>query len=178
MREDIEFLVDLQRKMDIQDTDGQASPRFWVVRDYKWTMGNENIYDRVSLYSCEEDWVLSTDEYAYEILNGDRHDDFNSEQIRQLVDAVCEDDNDGILRWAREYDNKGIEKVYEVKMDYIVPNTLFITKEECLEHIKLNHYHYTRDAHSYAMTAWRSPSVRKLWQVIENMNWKDILKEV
>lgn len=178
MNKDIEFLTDLQREMDIQDTDGQASPRFWVVRDYKWTLGNENIHDRVSLYSCSEDWFLSIDEYAYDILNGDRHDDFNEEQIEQLVASVISDDDHLTLEWAQEHDDKNIEIAYEIRIPYIVPNTLFITKKECLEHIRTNHYHYTGDAHSYAMTAWRSPSVRRLWQVIEGVDWSSILKGV
>lgn len=35
MHEDIKFLKELQNELKIQENDGQASPRYWTIGDYK-----------------------------------------------------------------------------------------------------------------------------------------------
>ena len=59
---------------------------------------------------------------------------------------------------------------------YRYPDTMFLTNRSCKEHIAANHYHYSADAHSYAMTAWRSPEVSRLFDILDKINWK-ALKE-
>lgn len=56
--------------------------------------------------------------------------------------------------------------------EYIVPDTMFITKEEAKEHLEKNKHHYSSKAHTYAMTAWRSPSVKKLFEILMNADWE------
>ena len=56
----------------------------------------------------------------------------------------------------------------------IYPNTMFLTNRECKQHIAANHYHYSDDAHSYAMTAWRSYEVETLWKLLEKIQWDNI----
>ena len=52
---------------------------------------------------------------------------------------------------------------------------MFLTNKSCKEHIKANYYHYDEDAHSYAMTAWRSPEVTKLFKILQEVDWDKIL---
>lgn len=49
---------------------------------------------------------------------------------------------------------------------------MFLTNRSCKEHIRANHYHYNADAHSYAMTAWRSPEVERLFKILDVIDWK------
>lgn len=56
-------------------------------------------------------------------------------------------------------------------------NTFFLTLRECKEHIQRNHYHYNKTVHSYAMTAWRSPQVEKLYEILENVDFSKLMKE-
>lgn len=58
-----------------------------------------------------------------------------------------------------------------VKKAFIVPDTLFLTYAEAREHLRLNHYHYTKDAHTYAMTAWRSPQVSNLLELLHSIDF-------
>ena len=58
--------------------------------------------------------------------------------------------------------------------NYIVPNTMFLTKQDAKDHIKLYGYNYTKDVHTYAMTALRSPSVEKLYKVIQETDWDEL----
>ena len=71
------------------------------------------------------------------------------------------------------------ENVYSVAYynieSKIYQDTMFLTNKSCKEHIRLNNYHYSSDAHSYAMTAWRSPEVEKLFKILQEVDWDKIL---
>lgn len=61
---------------------------------------------------------------------------------------------------------------------YRYPDTMFLTNRSCKEHIAANHYHYSGDAHSYAMTAWRSPEVSRLFDILDKIDWKGMKEEL
>lgn len=84
--------------------------------------------------------------------------------IDELLEAMVDVgivDNDGLYDTA-SYTNE----------HYRYPDTMFLTNRSCKEHIKANYYHYSSDAHSYAMTAWRSPEVEHLWKILDKIDWK------
>ena len=54
---------------------------------------------------------------------------------------------------------------------FMYPNTMFLTEKEAREHLERNHYHYSEDAHTYCMVAWRSPEVEKLWKILRETKW-------
>ncbi len=177
-KQDIEFLKDLQHEMLTQDTVCQANPRFWVVREKRRSYGIEDGFDDGTevvwdgetlagnlkeLYEYLEENEEDIDiEYCEEhvIINADECKHFYN--IEDLVDYMKEELN---------YD--GLDIANYIEEYVIVPNTMFLTKRECEEHIKNNHYHYN-EPHSYAMTAWRSPQVEKLFDVITNTNWNKV----
>lgn len=51
--EDIVFLQGLQHELDIQPTDGQAAPRFWVVADTRKMAGSPDCCDGADLYDVD-----------------------------------------------------------------------------------------------------------------------------
>lgn len=53
----------------------------------------------------------------------------------------------------------------------IYPNTMFLTEKDAREHLEKNHYHYSDDAHTYCMCAWRSPVVEHLWKILQETKW-------
>lgn len=70
-------------------------------------------------------------------------------------------------------DNNGLyDSASYTNEHYRYPDTMFLTNRSCKRHIELNHYHYSADAHSYAMTAWRSPEVEHLWKILDVIDWK------
>ncbi len=67
------------------------------------------------------------------------------------------------------------EEVDLVPMRYEERNasdTMFLTLRECREHIERNSYHYCHP-HPYAMTAWRSPQVKRLIEILKSADWSD-----
>ena len=69
----------------------------------------------------------------------------------------------------KKYDEIWINKTFEQEID---ENTMFLTLRECKEHIEANSYHYNKP-HPYAMTAWRSPQVERLYKILQNTNWNE-----
>lgn len=157
-KEDIAFLKDLQHELNTQETDCQADPRFWVINETKRTWGFENGYaDDVVACNCNGDsW-----ETPEEFLNYLIHNDYLSrEQINEEYDY----DFDEILTILGNSDFFTCGYKDE---DTIVPDTLFLTKRACQEHINRNSYHYDHP-HTYAMTAWRSPEFEKFMTLFKS----------
>ncbi len=179
---DKEFLKNLQYEMLTQDTVCQADPRFWVVMQTERVYGIEDGYDVSGseiLYEYESigesfddllDWVRENcDDLYIEDDGGDIHiydcDD-------DLIDVVC--DTEDLLNLLN-YRIGGFEIVNYREVDVIKENTMFLTLRECKEHIERNHHHYNSTAHPYAMTAWRSPQVERLYRILQNTNWEAII---
>lgn len=179
-KEDIEFLRNLQHEMNTQDTVCQADPRFWVVMETirQWgynpdyaddccicnSEGNEyhgdtleeilnqilEDYDCVIKYkSTDYGWLEIEDEHFSTL--------YSFEDICECINEIFNRDDFNVCYY------KDVER--------IVPDTMFLTKRECEEHIKRNHYHYNKP-HSYAMTAWRSPQVERLYEILHNVDWE------
>ncbi|EJP4629029.1 hypothetical protein NUI08_001986 [Listeria monocytogenes] len=53
----------------------------------------------------------------------------------------------------------------------------FNTKEEAQQHIENNRHHYNSTVHTYAMTAWRSRVVEKLWDILRTADFNSLKEE-
>lgn len=208
MKEDIEFLKKLQHTLQNQDTDVQASPRFWVLMDYRTVPTGDDYAESHEVYDRE-----AAEGYAFDTLIDEITDDINA--------AIEQDETDRVEEYYMDYDAfYGIEQLLDRygrtlqgalaakasiscestawnwinaygpavetvsssldlipvrEESYIVPNTMFITKTEAEEYIKLYGYNHSSKVHTYAMTALRSPSVNRLFKLLETFNWDALL---
>ncbi|MGE9752727.1 hypothetical protein ACQP3R_07360 [Bacillus inaquosorum] len=155
--------------MKTQDIDGQAAPRFWTVGDYEWVEAREENAERYSVYlpNIAESYVL--DDYLEEI----KEDSELSKEVQTELQEI-EEDYDDAIEWIQKYIDEGAELIPERKVHIIQPNTMFLTKVEAKRHIRLNKHHYTSEAHTYAMTAWRALKVERLLNILETFEWKSI----
>lgn len=121
---------------------------------------------------------------------------FRVAKIDKTVDVNAEDYNEQDEIIMEQNFITGIEELIEALVDagaidegdydvgyyrnehYRYPDTMFLTNRSCKEHIAANHYHYSEDAHPYAMTAWRSPEVSRLWEILDKIDWKAMKEEV
>lgn len=174
MNETLEFLKALQKEMVTQDNDSQANPRFWVVGDYEWRVAAEGCGERTGYFCFDlcENRTLTLRELADELhehLEEDENEDLDYANLKEYEDDSWEltDLVEDLL------DDLGYDYTkHEESFEHIIhPNTFFLTKSEAKKHIELNHYHYSSKAHTYAMTAWRSPQVEKLYAILEETNW-------
>lgn len=184
MKEDIQFLKDLQKQMNYQsehEYDRQASPRFWVIMDYRVVPANEE-YDsgfeqhfhndgEHTEFKNFSDLKLFLEEYFEEEIESD-------EELKELIEDENEDFYD-LWDYVEENlnDDNFFTKAFVKEESFIAPDTMFLVKEEAKSHLEKNHYHYSSKAHTYAMTAWRAPKVKRLIEILETFDW-DSLKGV
>lgn len=194
-KEDFDFLIELQDEMITQDHVSQASPRFWVVAtDKHQELGTEDNYDGVQLYSsdaadivCDGD-MCSIVEYVTNSYSEELEEEniVFVDQCSHYLAKFGEDeeetfyDSEELLDFLKEHDviSDDYELTYYRYVHRNYPNTMFLTNRSCKEHIKANYYHYNDDAHSYAMTAWRSPEVEKLWDILDKVNWEGLKEDI
>lgn len=179
--EDKEFLKQLQHEMLTQDTVGQANPRFWVVIQDVKIYGIDFDYDitgQTIIYDGEE--IGDTLEEVYDFLVDYIQDESLEHTIKFNNNSISIDGfepfntiEDIFLFIKYELHIENIELVnYRIEQQ-IAPDTFFITLRECKEHIKSNSYHYN-NPRPYAMTAWRSPQVARLYEILENTDWENL----
>ncbi|MNH75628.1 hypothetical protein D3C73_278750 [compost metagenome] len=169
MKEDIQFLKDLQFELINQENDCQAAPRFWTVGDYRWVSCPEDSAERYSVYLPNDGESYEIDYFLKEILD---KDSLSEDALEEFDDIGCAD---SAFDWIKEHYDDGAYLIPEREEHFIRQNTMFLTKEEAKTHIKLNHYHYTDNAHTYAMTAWRAPKVERLMKILETFEWDKLI---
>lgn len=187
-KEDIDFLKELQHEMLTQNNVGQASPRFWVVRQPNRTYGVDEDYGFDGLVVVNDFEAIAENLKELSEFLEENNCDLNVEYIEDRWDGTVkinydnEDDNfwefdtmEELVEFMEEELNyKSIYTTAYKEEDVIVPNTFFLTLRECKEHIEANRHHYHKDAYAYAMTAWRSPQVERLFNILENTDWDNI----
>lgn len=187
-REDIEFLKELQHKMLTQDTCAQANPRFWVVMQEEKEYWVEENTDGIFVCSCYEgDLCFEGDLYD---IGEWLKEEFEEQELEipevKIVNRTLKikyKDEEYDIHFAKcleEFLNENSSSEYSVgyyrNKEVIVQDTFFLTAESCRNHITANKHHYNETARPYAMTAWRSPEVAKLYEILEKTNWDDFNK--
>ncbi|MGF7010659.1 hypothetical protein M2146_001183 [Lachnospiraceae bacterium PF1-22] len=192
-KEELEFLMQLQKEMNTQDHVCQADPRYWVIKGTIREYGIAEGYEYGSEL-CSEDGVLigetvkEVGEYIVEdLLEGinmdgvERSLQVGDDYIKATTGSGDEQEEatlaclEDIAEWLTEasgyeynvFNYRNQEKIYE--------NTLFFTQKAAEEHLKANHYHYPENAHTYAMTGHRSPEVETMWKIIQQVDWYNLL---
>lgn len=184
---DIKFLLELQKEMNTQDTTGTAEPRFWVIKGSKLVRDDEcpTDFDVVADGECKGAGTKETVEYVNEHIFADLNDDEDYEMV--IDDAgqlkiVSREDGEVFEYETLEEMNDfffdiGWEDTHLVgysKKPFVYPNAMFLTEKEAREHLERNYYHYSKDAHTYCMSAWRSPEVERLWKVLREVKWDEL----
>ncbi|MFJ5622002.1 hypothetical protein ACIQD3_04540 [Peribacillus loiseleuriae] len=177
MKDDIQFLKDLQGELKTQENDGQASPRFWVIRDYRVVPTHEEYGMQRTMY-----WHNDGDHTEFETLENLKEfltDYYLEDDEQGELKEILEDESttfDDLWNFAETYlnDDGYFNEVPVKEESFIVPDTMFLTKKEAKRHLETNHYHYTSKAHTYAMTAWRAPKVERLLKILGTFDWNKI----
>lgn len=167
MKDDIKFLKELQNELKTQETDCQASPKFWVVGDYRMVPCPEGFEDEYYINAPNEDYHDEADAFL-EAIKEKEFDNFPDEVIFEFKNIQDELD---AIEWVRENYDEDATLIPVVEEHFIHKNTMFLTKESAKRHIELNRHHYSSRVHTYAMTAWRSPKVERLLRLLETFDW-------
>lgn len=195
-QDDINFLKDLQHELNTQDTVGQCNPRFWVIKGTEkiYRVEDADGYELYDTDCCEViasnmkeiaefikdnelDEICECDGRMREITyeppmfgfgSGTIHiitkeDDYDNEETLENLNDIKE--------WLEENTNCNYEVISYKIVPKIYEDTMFLTQKDAEDHLRANDYHYSNDAHTYAMTAWRSRRVEKLIKILQETDW-------
>ena len=170
-KDDIEFLLAIQKEMNTQDHVSQASPRYWTIRDYKHIYGDSLINpDGICIYdsdACETLYEGPYSELDEEILNelkkSLKDTVIDTEELYEIIDNST--DMSDLIDYMENLGFACME--YE---EYPIDNGMFFTHEAAINHLKNNEHHYSNNAHTYAHTAI-STKEKPLWNILETINW-------
>lgn len=168
MHEDIAFLKELQQELKTQDTDCQAAPRFWVVGDYEMVSCAEGEHEEYHVISCGCDCQSIELNELLKGIETDTLEGLSREAQEEFADIGCEV---SAVEWINKHYDGDAYLVPVKERHFIRQNTMFLTKAEAKNHIKVNSHHYSSRAHTYAMTAWRAPKVERLLKILELFDW-------
>jgi len=171
------FLQQLRDEILNGDHDCQASPRFWVIMDYKDEVTAEGHHDDVHIYDTATCHVFKTiGDYIESVEERIENDEFHEDNLEEILDCIdlirsgvwnVESEIEDLFELVG--DKEDIVITFTKRESYIVPNRLFLTKKEAKNYLKLYGYNHTDKAHTYAMTAVRSPNYQRLIELIENI---------
>ena len=194
-QEDIHFLLELQKEMNTQDTTGTADPRYWVIKGSETYRNDYEPEEYGMLFDGAE--VASATEETIKYLNnnilphcGDPGKNEcsikpasllypSSEFVLSYKDLCGEEECDYLTReelneFLSENEYSEAEVIGISVRPIIYPSTMFLTEKAAREHLRRNYYHYSEDAHTYCMCAWRSPEVERLWKILREIRWDGV----
>lgn len=186
---DLGFLEQLQHELNTQPHLCQADPRFWVIRDYYYREAAENDeIDAVELFEDGEGETMSLEEAVMRAYKDELEFGGEDHAREWLEDNWLELDESGNVkgRYATISDitfrnvienyakHNMLDCVFLTKQWKIVADTMFLTLREAEDHLETNYYHYTNEARTYAMTAWRSPDVAQLIKLLHEVDFNEL----
>lgn len=196
-KSEIDFLVNLQKELNTQTNDGNAQPVYWGIMDYKRDY-NYNENGTPVLYNPSEQETLESNEeivdyiremldiYVHkydndsitliETLNADENNqDIINQHIKNNDNTILSDMND-CLEFLKEYESDW-NILYYKYVEYIVPNLVFLTRQSAEDYLKAKSHHHSDDAHTYAMTALYNPIVKRLWEILREVDFSKMESE-
>ncbi|MFW9970256.1 MAG: hypothetical protein ACFFDF_08660 [Candidatus Odinarchaeota archaeon] len=168
--ENIQFLKDLQEELKNQDNDCQASPRYWTVGDYRMDPCPEEYQDEYHVNAPNRDYYGSLDELLDQIKE-EEFGEYSEDAKEEFEEIECEISG---IDWIKKHYDEDADLIPVREEHFVHPNTMFLTKAEAKKHLELNYYHYSKQAHTYAMIAWRAPKVERLLNILETIDWDSL----
>lgn len=175
--EDIAFLADLRNELLTQPTDGNCDPRFWTVNQ-KYVIENveadsadgwtvRDTYNEYCVVGKPNDLASVIAELC------DRENGYGDEfeQPEMLAECTCAEELVCIANDQLEDDQFMV--AYYRERFAPCPDTLFLTKRACQEHIDKYGYNYNTP-HTYVMTAERSPEYARLLEILKRVDWESL----
>lgn len=132
-------------KMKRQDNRSTAFPFYYVIRTSNLVITDPDYnYDVIKFYHPEyDDLTWESKEDFIEFLRYDLSEaPYDEAYINLEVDNLKQ------LYFLKTWEEKG----------------MFLTEDDAENHLKLNSYHYSSDAHTYVKHAWRAPELESFFK--------------
>ena len=156
-------LIQLATEMTTQDPRGTRGPHIFQIRDWK------KVYD----WNLNGDVTIWLDDYGTEIETLDELKEY-------LTDNGIDIPEDIESMWSSQYDLEEffLEKQIDLKECSYSFEPFFInaffTAKSAEEHLRLNHYHYHKNADVYLSHGWRNPEMEMVSTFLCNLVGKEM----
>ena len=138
-----EVIKNFLEKMAKQDNRATAAPYFYVIRTEVEEVGvDPDNADEIRYYDpeCYENTYESKEEARNQL----KEDGCSAREIDEIVGRL---------------EKYGIRKRCEKR-------GMYLTEEDAERHLKLNHDHYSHNAHTYVDHAWRAPELKEFFEAL------------
>ena len=152
--EDIDIIKNFLQEMASQDNRLTATPFYYVIRSaiyvasYHSGEGDRDTY--VNNEDSEDTLIVNSGENAI--------DNFR-EQYKDYEEFNKMDDEEIETHLEDNYTMYSETKTWEER-------NMFLTEKDAERHLRLNHYHYSQDAHTYIKHAWRAPDLEAFFKAL------------
>ena len=198
--EEIAFLKDLQHRINTQDHISQADPRYWVIRDYEKHYGKDlNNSDGWEIIDTTDGETLldgenvavdigSCENFVEAVIRTTLEEIKENDMLSEHFDEDCFDST----KWKTDVENPSydVESFVENLNDFIdwadrfavveyetvaKDSNVFLSHEKAQKFLEGNSHHFSDDAHTYAMTAWRNPDMEQLIKILHEVDFDTLL---
>lgn len=181
-QEQIDFLKDLQKEINEQDTLATANPRIWVIIDYKRMPTSDDYASGYEIFESNFGETLTeedVDEMIKEHIEENGENSIHEKILRNNSLGIGMAIPSNVKQWPIEIK---MELLNEQGNDLILipysdirfiseKSGSFLTNKAAKEHLASNKHHYTKKAHTYCLSGWRNPQMRQLVEILESTNW-------
>ena len=146
------MLKEIQKNLNTQNNRATADPIFIV---YDWErIPSHNDYTDEFMFVGSEGKIAEDKEQLITFL---KDSDCCGELSEKELESIKDMSDDDLIEWIKD---KGvdIDKVYYIKKRVFI--NVFFTEKSADAFIKQNHYHYTKEVHTYVACLWRNPEMQ------------------
>lgn len=164
-KEDIEFMADLKNRLEEDDEIAsnrfiEAQPVFYGIMDTEMLTAADGIGDTLMFCDCED---MQTLEDAIE------HEDGSIE--------IGESSNYSLVSFIEEFMSAEGDVFTTQEVQHLNTSCMFLTYGDAKAYLDANRHHHGLKSHIYCCTAWRNPTVSRLWKILRSTDWVAELKE-
>lgn len=179
---DVTFLMALQKELNTQSSMNQAHPVYWTIAQTREAISDQYNYDDVIAVDQDGCVIARNLKELAEFLDNREIPEvtscayFNNACNIHFRDGAVEEaySIDSALDLLQEHDIDQLELRYVRREQEIAKDCLFLTHRACEEHLRNYGYNYEKDAHAFAMTAFRSPEYEQLIRLIRSVDWSKL----
>jgi len=144
---------EIQKRLKTQDNRATADPIFIV---YDWErIPTSDKYSEEFMFIHDGDKIAETRNEFIEFLK-DNDYDLPEQGLKEM-------DDDDLIEWLyKDSGSADFDKVYYLKRRVFI--NVFFTEKAADDFIKQNHYHYTKEVHTYVNCLWRNPEMQIIRQ--------------
>ena len=144
-------IINFLAKMALQDNRATAAPYFYTIKTEVTRMAPTDNCDEIKYY-----WQDGEYDSIEDIEKECKDMGLDDKQIKRAMNEVSE---------------------YGIKRE-MVSRGVFLTETDANNHLRKNHYHYSKNAHVYLEHAWRAPELQEFLKSlfeyfnVDNGNYK------